>query len=183
VWVGGWVCVGGGALPLHAPAERPPLSYDLAGCGQLAIPSSHAREFLSILSAAYPLPTGWLLGAVGSTWEEAEKAAKDYWGATKSKTKQTWDQVGGAVGRCPVFLLCSGVVLAAVGDGGGWPGGSGRQRMSCVVCGDCVPCTKARLCRGRGSIPGLGACSLLAAGASSFLHASTCMPFELHGMR
>ena len=33
--------------------------------------------------------------SAGWTWSEAQKAARDYWGATKSKTKQTWDQVGG----------------------------------------------------------------------------------------
>ena len=32
--------------------------------------------------------------SAGWTWNDAQKAARDYWGATKSQTKQTWDQVG-----------------------------------------------------------------------------------------
>ena len=33
--------------------------------------------------------------SAGWTWADAQRAARDYWGATKSSTKQTWDQVGG----------------------------------------------------------------------------------------
>jgi hypothetical protein len=37
--------------------------------------------------------------SAGWSWDDAQKAAEEYWSATKSKTQQTWDQVRGPCTR------------------------------------------------------------------------------------
>lgn len=61
--------------------------------------------------------------AAGWAWSDAERAARDRWGATKGKTKETWDQA-----RCFAGRAACGPKTRR-GRAGGWVGGGRLQAV------------------------------------------------------
>jgi hypothetical protein len=110
VWVGAracrqaawWVAWPCAALVPSCHSTGPPTATELLNL----FSTSHLRlqaagrtqegydDFMSGVWSNY----GAARDSAGWTWNDAQKAARDYWGATKSRTKQTWDQVGGLMG-------------------------------------------------------------------------------------